>query len=814
MEKLFKALLRRRSLVLVITAVLLVVSVISLTKTTLNTDVARYLPDDSSSKQAISILRDEFDINGDAEICAQGSEENYDELSGLVEQITALDSVDEVQWLGSYEGLFEFDGESVLSTQELIPDENVRSLLNHLFFEYEGESYYIITISLKAANATLEAGDALDEITDIIQSYSLPYELGGTAVQSNDMLDSALGELPIFILVAGVVILVILIVCTKTFASALIILLSIAISILFNMGTNIFTEDISIVTFSIAAILQLALSMDYSIFLTHAFEEERKHADDTTAMIKAVKKTLVVILASALTTIAGFCALFAMKYTMGADLGLCLAKGVALSFLTVIIIQPCIMLCLRKLEAKTKHKYLNPQFAPLSRLPKKVRGGAPLLAAVLFIPMLICSLGLNYYYLDSGYDPDANGPKGASQSMGTQAVFIVETVSAEKQFELSEKVGNLDNVTGVTGYYALISELTDGASLPIYSSLTEQTGDTLMFELELKPAELLAAADGDTTALEDRISAKVESYATRELTALVTQALADEAAAQGRPLTADEQQAVIDSVSAEFTDELTGLVESQLTEFEESLGFLDSDLTEYKDKFFATIDGVEHTFFTVKILGESEGEQALDTLEAITYTIEYVLGTDTVYSTGSTQSVKDLAETTETDFLLINGLSALLIFIILFFTFKDFLTSILLIALIELAIFINLSINVFTGTPLNFMTYIIISAIQLGATIDYAILMTKNYRMRLQDSTNYEAIRHAVMDSAFPIMTSALILSGACFSVYFVASDPLIREITLLIARGAIISAIIVLFVLPATLAVLTPRLHKKKELW
>lgn len=806
MERLFTFIIKKRKCILILAAIVFLAAGISMTQIKLNSDVARYLPDGSISKQTINILSEHFHINGDAEICAQGTEENYNELSSIVGEIAALEEVSEVQWLGSYDDLFEFENGEIVSAQDSLPDDNVRALTHGTYISFEGENYYLITISLEAANATEEATEALDKISAIIEDYSLPYNLGGNAVQSNNMLVSALGELPMFLIIALVVILGILLATTPSLVSALIFLLTIGVSIVFNLGTNFFTNDISTVTFSVAAILQLALSMDYSIFLTHSFENARKTMPDETAMIHAMKKTLVIIAASALTTIAGFCALFAMKYTMGFDMGLCLAKGVAFSFLTVIFIQPCLILCLRKACDKTSHKYLNPSFKGLAKLPAKLRNAAPIAALILLIPSAFLALSMNYYYLDSGYDAGADGPKGAAQSAGNQAIIVCETVDAESQLELARNLKALDGVGSVTGYYSMIQDMTEGIALPIYSSLTEKSDETLMFTLEPTTEEIVDYLEGDGAMLEEKIQGKLTSYASSIGAGRVTLALEDLAADLGRAPSEEERKQVIGRVSEELTGELTQLVEAQMGGMTKIFDGFSQQLDEFREKFFAEIDGVEYTFITAKVYGEAEGPEALANITAIESTARHDLGLDKIYLSGNTATVRDLEDTTKTDLYIVSGLSALLILIILLFTFKDFLTSILLILVIELAIFINLSITALMGSQLNFMSYIVISAIQLGATIDYAILLTKTFRAEMDEHPPFLAVSNAVRTCACPIIVSMCILGGACLSVYFVSTDTIIREITMLIARGALISGIMVLFVLPPVLIAAHPK--------
>ncbi len=811
MNKFFRTLIKHRIIVLIITLVALCLTGWQLTQTKLNSDIASYLPDDSNSRRAITMLSEKFGINGDAIICIEGSAEDYESIAGVVDKLSALPELDEILWLGSYGDLVTFDGEKVVSAQSLIPDDNVKELTGGLFTEFEGKEYYLINISMKAANASEEAGETLKLIENIVSEYDGEYFIGGNAVQSNDMLESALGELPKFMIVGFAVILLILLLTTKSIMAAVIFLVTIGISIVFNLGTNFFTSSISTITFSVAAILQLALSMDYSIFLTHAYEELRKTNDDTEALVLAIRKTLVVIAASALTTVAGFCALFAMKFELGFDLGLCLAKGVSFSFITVILIQPCLMMTFRKACDKTKHKALDPEFKHLSRLPAKLRIAAPIIAVVLLVPALYFSMKVNYYYLDSGYDTEAVGPKGAIQASGNQSAFIVKTGTPEKQFELAEKILDVDGVTELTGYYALVDTMTRGIKIPIYSSLEVQDESTLLFEVELTPEKALDVLEGrePDLGIEEMARKAVITAAGNAMPPIIEERITQESMRLMRPLSSDEQQLIIQGIFEELTATYQENISKQLSDLQNNFEGMSEQFDEYKDKFFATVDGEEYTFITVKITGESEGAEAKAALKDIERIIDEVLEDDYPLLTGNTSTVMDLERTTQTDFLVISAISVALILIILFITFKGFITPLLLVLVIQLAIFINLAISPIMGQSLNFITYVIISAIQLGATIDYAILMTKNYHLALETQGQMEAIGSAVRSSAFPILVSVSILCGACLSVYFISSDTIIREVTLLIARGAFISGIMVLFMLPALLT-FTGKKYKK----
>ena len=814
MDKIFGFVIRHKALILILTVVALAITGWQITKININSDVASYLPEDCISKQTFDILKKDFSINGDALVCFEGDESDFAALDKLAGELTANDEIDQIQWLGSYKDLFKFENGQLVSAQDMIGDENVRELTNGLYLQQDGKNYYIFNISMKADNATNEAAETLKLIENTVSGYAKPYYIGGNAVQSNDMMESAFGELPMFMGVALAVISVILLLTSKSLMSALIFLITIGISIVFNMGTNFFTPNISTVTFSVASILQLALSMDYSIFLTHAYNTARLTQDVNEAMLTAIKKTLVVIAASALTTVAGFCALFAMKYEMGFDLGLCLAKGVTFSFLTVIFVQPCLMIVFRKACDKTTHKTINPSFKHMARLPGKLRIAAPIIGVVLLVPAIFFSTKLSYYYMDSNFDENATGPQAVVQEQGTQNIFVCQKVSGEKQLELARKIKEIPGVTELTGYYNILDVLTSGIELPVYSSETEKDDSTFLFNIHPSDSDIISMMEGKMPTMSsvmdtatDAVSKAVEKAAPARVAAAVYQLEAQ----IGRSLTSGEYASLAAGITQQVQAEIQSAVTNQLFGLQDSFKAYSSQLEEMGSRFFATRNSTEYTFFTAKVAGQPEGDAAKETVAKINETVAGVLNTDKVYSAGNTQTIVDLAETTGTDFIIVSVLSAIMILVILIVTFKSLLMPIMLVMLIELAILINLSISALVGHPINFMSYVIISAIQLGATIDYAILMTKNYHLALVGGNRLQAAVETVRESSFPILVSMSILCGACMSVYLFSSDTIIREITMLIARGSFISGLLVLVLLPALLTHTEKSLRKTK---
>lgn len=861
MERMTAFLLRHRRAVLLITCALLALSVWGMLNMDINSDIASYLPDSMTSRRTMTVLSENFGINGDAQCVIAGGPDDYEAIAQLADDIAALDDVSAVVWLGTYDGLFEFTDDGLGSALDIMSDESVNRLVADYVAEYEGQTYYLLMLSLTVPNSGGPAGEVMDQVGALIDDYAARTGadcfLGGNAMQSKNMLDSALGELPQFMLAACLVIAVILLLTSKSLMSSAIFLMTIGISILLNMGTNFINGEISSITFSVAAILQLALSMDYSIFLTHAYERASRQLEPERAIAQAVRRTSAVILASALTTVAGFCALFAMQFELGFDLGLCLAKGVALSYLSVIIVQPCLMMFFRRACERTQHRTLAPSFDFMVKLPARLRWVALAFCCVIAVPAVLLATSLQYYYLDSDYDPSATGAQAVTQNLGNQTVFVTRHGSAEQQLELLERLRDEEeagNVTGITGYYALLDNIASGLSIPL-SDIEENGGGELM-TLEFTTQELIAFIDGEVPA---SVTERVQAAITQKAQNLIASDVASRIIVESIGGGVDEarREEITQQVVAEYTAKYVESIGAQLSQHmgalsamtggvaledgsaadatadaeangaadgasasdaaqdgEEAvdltivatqgldLSGLMPDMTGLSDairsRFFADMDGEEYTYFVARINGQPEGEQARDTVARILDYIDSILGVSTHYAAGNSQVVTDLSEITGRDFAVVSGLSALLILVILIFTFKSVALPVVLVALIELAIQINLAIPALQGVSLNFMSYVIISAIQLGATIDYAILYTNNFRARLREFEYRQAAGRAAQDSAYSILISMAILASACFSVFLISSDTIIREITALIARGSLISAALVLLILPA----------------
>lgn len=547
---------------------------------------------------------------------------------------------------------------------------------------------------------------------------------------TKDIFDSTINEIWKYLLVAILVMFIILLLTTTSLVEPFIFMLTLGVSIVINMGTNIILPSVSVVTFAASSILQLGLSMDYAIFMMHAYAEERKHTlDDGLAMQRAIPRTFSTITSSALTTVGGFIALFFMKFKIGADLGMVLAKGVFLSLLTVICLQPCLMLLLGKLTRKTEHRIMVPKLRHVASFSITHRKIIVIIATLILIPCIFLQGKVGLTYIKFVKEPE--NPTRIQQSVNSMSNSLILIVPAgegdyEKNRELLERIDGLgDQVKAVMGVYSMLPD-----DLAPY--LTKLTG---------------AMSDPEFSQI-------LKDY---------------------------------------------GL--------ESMLGSMDMSML---DSFVSN----GYTMYSVMISGEAESAQAAATLASIHRYCEEIFGADQqkYYVTGMTQAVEDLRLITPADFTIVTVVSIAIILFVLLFALKSLKLSALLIAVIELGIFINLTISFLFGQSINFMAYIIISSIQLGATVDYAILYTVKYQRNLDIMPAKEAAYRALRDSGVSIITSVAIMAGCCLSVSLVTSNVIVGEITMMIARGSVISGILVMLLLPALLVVFTSNKKLKKE--
>lgn len=662
---------KNKKFMLILYALLIVISLILMTRVVVNYDLSSYLPAELNSIIGKNILEDEFGITGVAYGLINDLE--FKDINIMVDEIQNLSGVKNVIWMGT--------AEDIMKPEDFF-DEEIRD-------EFVSGDSNLIQIFFNYSNDEKETVDAMIKIKEIIGDAGM---VGGPASISAEIRTITNKEIIYYSLVAFVIIFIILFISMDSFIEPIIFFIGIGVAVVLNMGTNSFFKDVSYNTHSIASIIQLAVSMDYSIFLLHRYIEEKKeYSDKDEAMTVAIKKTLTSILASSLTTVGGFLALTFMKYGIGRDLGLVLSKGVFFSLITVITLLPVLILLFDEKIEKYKHKVYFPNFKIIAPLTMKYGSILLVLAILITVPAFLAQNNVDYYYDNEKILPSDSYPIVANLKIDqlfqnkNGLALIIPREDKLKEVKLLEDIKELEGVKSVRGLYSLVDITMPDIVLPKEIKDNFLTDDYSMINIVLN-----------------------------------------------RPMEGDSTNITLDNIKS--------IVDKSYTES---------------------------------------------------------------YLTGESAVLSDLKLVTSKDFNKVTLISIALIGGIILIAFKSLSIPLILVFIIQLGIWINLAIPYFFGNKLNFISFIIIGAIQLGATVDYAILYTSRFKENLELYSGKEAARKTVEDTGAAILTSALILFTGTLSVSLITSIKNASELTLLIGRGAIISLILVIGVLPTMLLVL-----------
>lgn len=733
MKRFAKFVVKYRLIILGVMLLLMIASLFAMSYVNVNSDILSYLPEDVDMTRGLNFMKENFDMQGDAIIGVQGA--TYEDMQELVSLIENKGGTKQggIIWYGLLKEMQDIDW-------TMLENPWVASLVNNLLNKYglkmedlkemteqlsnnpeivslfhPDEETYLMMLQLNVPSSSNEAMDLLSEIENYFDEKGLDYAMGGSTQITREIFDSTIGEIGKYALVAVLVMFIILLLTTNSIIDPIVFMVTLGVSIVVNMGTNLILPSVSVVTYAASSILQLALSMDYAIFLMHSFaEEQKKTLDDKLAMERAIPKTFSTISASALTTVGGFLALFAMRFKIGEDLGLVLAKGVFLSLVTVVLLQPCLMLLTNKIARKTQHRIIVPKFKNVASYAVTHRKTIVTIALLLLIPTVIMQNMVELSYIKFvEEDPNPTAIEQKVDALSNSLVVIVpaktESMDGESnikdQYEFLEKIRERDDVNAVMGLFSMLPE---------------------------------DIAEGIVNLVNDEDMGKLMAS--------------------------------------------SGMDMSMIT------GFLNNG----------------YTMYSVMINAESESAEGTKALNEIRAILDDTFGAGEYYITGMTQAVSDLQDITPTDFMVVSLVSVAIIFVILLFTLKSLKMSTIVVLVIEFGIFVNLSISYIFGQTVNFMAYIILSSIQLGATVDYAILYTVKYQNYLGIRSAREAAYTALTESGVSIMTSVAILAGCCLSVSLITTNIIVSEITLMIARGSIISGILVMVLLPALLIIST----------
>lgn len=663
---------KHKNIILLITVLLLIPATIGYISTRVNYDVLSYLPKSLETVEGQDIMVDEFGMGAFSMIVVDDM--TMKDAAKLEEQVEAIDHVKDVLWY-----------DDVLDTN--VPTQMLPKDIRKAFFNGDA------TMMIAFFDSTTSADATMDAIADIRSTVAKNAYASGMSGVVTDIKDLALEEMPIYVLVAAVLCLVVLLVTMDSLVAPLIFLLTIGLSILFNLGSNIFLGEISYITQALAAVLQLAVTMDYSIFLLESYEanKERFPGEKKRAMAHAISNTFKSVSSSSVTTIAGFVALCFMTFKLGMDIGIVMSKGVIIGVLMCVTVLPAMILTFDGAIEKTTHRPLIPSLDKVSDFIIKYRYIALVLFAVVLVPAIYGNNNYEIYYnLDTSLPKDipsaiANDKLKENFDMSSiHMVLLEDGLTPKQKNEMLQKVEKVDGVKWVLGLDSLF-----GPNFP----------DTLI------PSDV-------------KEMLKTDKY---------------------------------------------------------ELQFICSDYASATDESNNQIHAIDKIVKSYQKEGMVIGEAPL---------------------------MKDLTDVTNVDLENVNIISMAAIFLIILITFKSISIPIILVAIIEFAIACNMAVPYYTNTSLPFVASIVIGTIQLGATVDYAILMTSRYQKErvVQKRSKKEAISIAHKASIKSILTSGFCFFAATFGVAMYSRIDMIGSICTLLSRGSIISMVVVICILPAML--------------
>lgn len=670
MKKIGKAIAKGRYLIFILALALLVPSAIGYLNTRVNYDILSYLPESLETVSGQDIMVDEFGMGAFSMVIVEGMDNK--DAAALEADLETVNHVKEVLW---YDDMLDLS----------VPVSMIPDSIRDAFFQGDA------TMMIALFDNTTSADETMEAITDMRKMVGKDCFISGMSGVVTDIKNLALQEMPVYVVIAAVLSLLVLLLTTDSFVLPFIFLSSIGFAVVYNMGTNIFLGQISYITQALVAVLQLGVTMDYSIFLLHSYEEAKPNYENRNdAMAEAIANTFISVAGSSVTTVAGFAALIFMTFELGRDLGIVMIKGVVIGVICCVTVLPSMILIFEKAIDKTRHKPLLPSMDKISDFIIKHSWIWLILFVVAFVPALNGNNGVELYYnIDSGL-PDTLDSAIANKKLSDEfhmsnvhLIMVDSSLDAKSKKEILNKVEDVDGVKWALGLNSVTGEMIPDSMMP----------KKLTSKLKSDNYEIMFVCS-DYSAATDEVNAQIASI---------------------------------------------------------------NDIVKSYDP-------------TGMVIGEAP-------------------------------LMKDLEDTTSVDLVTVNTVSILAIFVIVMVVFKSISLPAILVTVIEFAIFVNMAFSYYRGISQPFVAPIVVGTIQLGATVDYAILMTNRYKTeRMAGREKHEAISIAHKTSFKSILTSGLSLFAATIGVALYSNIDMIRSIVILLCRGAIISMIIVLVLLPAML--------------
>lgn len=672
MVKFGKFITKHKLFILILGVLLIIPSMIGMVKTRVNYDVLSYLPDSLETVSGQDIMVDEFGMGAFSMVIVENMDNK--DVVALKEKLEKVDHVEKIIWYDSVA--------DISLPTDMLPNELKEALFN-------GDA----TMMIALFDNTTSSEDTMQAVTDMRNMVKDQAFISGMSGIVTDIKNLVQAELPVYIVIAGILALIVLLITMESIVTPVLFLLCIGLAILYNMGTNIFLGQISYITQALTAVLQLGVTMDYSIFLLESYQANKVRFDNDKerAMAHAISNTFKSVVGSSITTVAGFAALCFMTFALGRDLGIVMAKGVIIGVIVCITLLPSLILFFDKWIDKTTHRAIFPNFHKSSAFITKHRIIPLLIFAVLFVPAFYGNNHVKVYYnLDQGLPQDldsaiANKKLEEKFNMNNMHILLLKNgLSSKEKNDMKNEIEKIDGVKWVLGMNSIV-----GANVPD-DMIPNKYKDMLKsdnWELQFICSDYKTATD--------QVNAQIAS---------------------------------INDIVKKYSKDSMVIGEAPLT--------------------------------------------------------------------------KDLQDVTDVDLATVNYLSIGAIFLIILLTFKSISLPVILVSVIEFAIFLNMSFPYYSGIELPFVASIVIGTIQLGATVDYAILMTTRYHKErvVNQKTKKEAVEIAHKTSMKSIIISGLSFFAVTFGVSAYSSIDMINAICTLLSRGAVISTISVILILPAML--------------
>ena len=748
-EKLATFIVDKRNLIFFLYACALIFCLFSRRWVRVCNDITEYLPDTTETRQGLTLMEEEFTTFATARVMV--SHVTYEMAEDLAEQMEQIEGVSSAVF-GSSDVGADTEEDSEPETPEDIA-------------EYFKGADALISVTFEGEEEDEVSLAALSSIRDLLA----PYDFYIDSAVGNSQAASLANEMGIILAVAAVIIVLVLLLTSRSYAEIPVLLLTFVAAAVLNLGTNFIFGEISFVSNSVTVVLQLALAIDYAIIMLHRFLEEREYAGDREACIAAVSASIPSISASSLTTISGLAAMMFMQFQIGFDMGIVLIKAILFSMLSVFTLMPGLLMLFSKAMEKTRHRSFIPKIDRWGKLTLKLRYvGAPLFVVAVVAGFLLsnqCPYVYGYSQIETARQNETQiAERRVNETFGTQNIMALLVPKGDYASEkaLLDRLESYDQVDYAMGLANV--EVTDGYTLT--DSLTPRQFSE-MTDLDYDLVCLLYTAYAAEGEEYGRIVGGLNDYAVPLMDMFF---FAYDKAEEGYVNLDEEQQADLDDLYVQLSDAQEQLLGDTYTRMLISL-----DLPE-------------------------EGEETFAFLQTIHQEAERYYDADHVYLVGDSTSDYNLSVSFARDNVMISVLSVVFVIIVLLFTFQSVGLPLLLILVIQGSIWINFSFPGITRQPIFFMSYLVVTSIQMGANIDYAIVISSWYNELKGNMSRREAIIQA-LDLSFPtVLTSGSILSAAGFLIGRITTEPAIVGIGVCLCRGTLISMFLVMFILPQIL--------------